>query len=71
MKPIPDRKTPSPRGDGPDGPDEFSMVHAKLQDYGVDNRRITDGSIMPTITTGNTQAPCLIIGECMAEILIP
>jgi choline dehydrogenase len=35
----------------------------------VKNLHIADGSIMPTITTGNTQAPCVIISECMAEIL--
>jgi choline dehydrogenase len=29
----------------------------------VKKLRIADGSIMPTITTGNTHAPCVIIGE--------
>jgi choline dehydrogenase len=32
-------------------------VDAQLRVYGVKNQRIADGSIMPTITTGNTQAP--------------
>jgi choline dehydrogenase-like flavoprotein len=44
-------------------------VDAELRVYGVKNLRIADGSIMPSITTGNTQAPCVIIGERMAEIL--
>jgi choline dehydrogenase len=44
-------------------------VDAQLRVYGVKNLRIADGSIMPTITTGNTQAPCVIIGERLAEIL--
>jgi choline dehydrogenase len=35
----------------------------------VKNLRVADGSIMPTITTGNTMAPCVIIGERLAEIL--
>ena len=35
----------------------------------VDNLRIADGLIMPRITTGNTMAPCVIIGERAAEIL--
>jgi choline dehydrogenase len=52
------------------GQDELSVVDAQLRVYGVKNLRIADGSIMPTITTGNTQAPCVIIGERMAEILI-
>jgi choline dehydrogenase len=51
------------------GQDELSVVDAKLRVYGVNNLRIADGSIMPTITTGNTHAPCVIIGERMAELL--
>jgi choline dehydrogenase len=51
------------------GQDELSVVDANLRVYGVKGLRIADGSIMPTITTGNTQAPCVIIGERMAEIL--
>jgi choline dehydrogenase len=51
------------------GVDEYSVVDSKLRVYGVKNLRVADGSIMPTITTGNTQAPCVIIGERMAEIL--
>ena len=33
------------------------------------NRLIADGSIMPRVTTGNTMAPCIIIGERAAEAL--
>ena len=51
------------------GQDELSAVDAKLRVYGVSNLRIADGSIMPRITTGNTHAPCVIIGERMSEIL--
>ena len=51
------------------GRDDFSVVDAQLRVYGVKNLRIADGSIMPTITTGNTHAPCVIIGERLAEIL--
>jgi choline dehydrogenase len=51
------------------GQDDLSVVDAKLRVYGVKNLRIADGSIMPSITTGNTQAPCVIIGERLAEIL--
>ena len=51
------------------GRDEYSVVDSKLRVHGVKNLRVADGSIMPTITTGNTQAPCVIIGERMAEIL--
>jgi choline dehydrogenase len=45
------------------------VVDSKLRVYGVKNLRIADGSIMTAITTGNTQAPCVIIGERLAEVL--
>jgi choline dehydrogenase len=51
------------------GQDDLSVVDAQLRVHGVKNLCIADGSIMPTITTGNTQAPCVIIGERLAEIL--
>jgi choline dehydrogenase len=51
------------------GRDEMSVVDARLKVYGIDNLRIADGSIMPRITTANTMAPCVIIGERAAEIL--
>jgi choline dehydrogenase len=51
------------------GRDDFSVVDAELRVYGVKNLRVADGSIMPSVTTGNTQAPCVIIGERMADIL--
>jgi choline dehydrogenase len=52
------------------GTDEMSVVNSKLQVYGIQNLRIADGSIMPRITTGNTMAPCVIIGERAAEMLL-
>ena len=36
---------------------------------GQEHLRIADGSIMPRVTTGNTMAPCVKIGERAAEIL--
>jgi choline dehydrogenase len=51
------------------GTDAMSVVDGRLKVYGVDKLRIADGSIMPRVTTGNTMAPCVIIGERMAEIL--
>ena len=45
------------------------VVDSHLKVYGVDNLRIADGSIMPRVTTGNTMAPCVIIGERAAEII--
>ena len=51
------------------GRDSMSVVDAQLKVYGIDNLRIADGSIMPRVTTGNTMAPCVIIGERAGEIL--
>jgi choline dehydrogenase len=51
------------------GNGEMAVVDSKLKVRGIDNLRIADGSVMPDITTGNTMAPCVIIGERMAEIL--
>jgi choline dehydrogenase-like flavoprotein len=51
------------------GRDAMSVVDGNLKVYGVDNLRIADGSIMPRVTTGNTMAPCVIIGERAAEVL--
>ena len=47
----------------------MSVVDGDLSVYGVKNLRIADGSIMPRVTTGNTMAPCVVIGERAAEIL--
>jgi len=51
------------------GRDAMSVVDAQLKVYGVRNLRIADASIMPRITTGNTMAPCVIIGERAAEMI--
>jgi choline dehydrogenase len=45
------------------------VVDGYLKVYGVDNLRIADGSIMPRVTTGNTMAPCVIVGERAAEVI--
>jgi len=51
------------------GRDAMSVVNGALQVYGVRNLRIADGSIMPSIATGNTMAPCVLIGEKAADSL--
>ena len=51
------------------GRDPMSVFDANLKVYGIENLRIADGSIMPRVTTGNTMAPCVIIGERAGEIL--
>ncbi|EPN56836.1 dehydrogenase fad flavoprotein GMC oxidoreductase, partial [Pseudomonas syringae pv. actinidiae ICMP 19096] len=51
------------------GVDELSVVDAQLRVYGIDNLRVADASIMPRVTTGNTMAPCVIIGERLGSLL--
>jgi choline dehydrogenase len=51
------------------GRDAMSVVDGHLKVFGIDNLRIADGSVMQRVTTGNTMAPCVIIGERAAEML--
>jgi choline dehydrogenase len=51
------------------GRDAMSVVDSNLRVYGVEGLRVADGSVMPNVTTGNTMAPCVIIGERAAEVL--
>ena len=51
------------------GCDSLSVVDANLRVYGIESLRIADGSIMPRVTTGNTMAPCVIIGERAVEAI--
>src|SRR5215471_122819 len=51
------------------GRDEMSVVDSRLKVYGIDNLRVADASIMPRVTTGNTMATCVVIGERAAELI--
>jgi choline dehydrogenase len=51
------------------GRDSMSVVDGQLKVYGIENLRIADGSVMPRVTSSNTMAPCIIIGERAAEAL--
>jgi choline dehydrogenase len=51
------------------GRDSMSVVDAQLKVYGIEKLCIADASIMPRVTTGNTMAPCIVIGERAAEAL--
>ncbi|MBC1221081.1 GMC family oxidoreductase [Nostoc sp. UCD121] len=51
------------------GQDSMSVVDGNLKVYGINKLRVADASIMPEITSGNTMAPCVVIGERAADIL--
>ena len=52
------------------GNDPMSVVDNELKVHGIKQLRIADASIMPTLTSGNTNAPCIMIGEkCAAMVL--
>jgi choline dehydrogenase len=51
------------------GRDAMSVVDNELKVYGTKGLRIADASILPRVTTGNTMAPCVIVGERAAELI--
>jgi len=52
------------------GPDALAVVDARLRVRGVDALRVIDASVMPTITSGNTNAPTTMIAEKGAQMVL-
>lgn len=52
------------------GSDAMAVVDAELKVHGIAGLRIADASIMPTLTSGNTNAPSIMIGEKCADMVL-
>jgi choline dehydrogenase len=51
------------------GTHERSVVDTELRVHGMEGLRVIDASVMPTITSGNTNAPTMMIAEKGAALL--
>lgn len=51
------------------GTDALAVVDPQLRLRGIERLRVADASVMPAITAGNINAPCMMIGQRAAELI--
>jgi choline dehydrogenase len=52
------------------GSDPMAVVDDQLRVHGMEGLRVADASIMPTLTSGNTNAPSIMIGEKASRMVL-
>ena len=52
------------------GSDAAAVVDQKLRVHGMQNLRVIDASVMPAVTSGNTNAPVIMIAEKAADSIL-
>ena len=52
------------------GNDPMAVVDSELKVHGMKNLRVVDGSVMPTLVSGNTNAPIIAMAEKAADMIL-
>lgn len=50
--------------------DRMAVVNSKTEVFGVENLRIVDASIMPSVVSGNINGPVIMIAEKAADVIL-